>query len=154
MSLVINMIIYPNMKKTLLYFFAISIVVLFLFYLTIDGSFTFPFPTKDYIFFAGWLVITLTYFIITLKMSYYRLEKKGLYQKRMTKEYYFQYNDIIYIDEEWSRKNNILVFVTNRGHAIYLILDKKQTLLDEMLKRCPNLTTKEETKMRFPDVKI
>ena len=72
----------------------------------------------------------------------------------MTKEYYFEYNDIIYIDEEWSRKNNILVFVTNRGHAIYLILDKKQVLLDEMLKRCPNLTTKEETKMRFPDVKI
>ena len=148
------MIIYPNMKKTLFYFFLISVLALFLFYLTIDGSFTFPFPTKDYIFFAGWLAITLVYFFITLKMSYYRLEKKGLYQKRMTKEYFYDYKEIIYIDEEWSRKNKILLFVTNRGHAIYLILDKKQTLLDEMLKRCPNLVSKDETKARFPNVKI
>ncbi len=152
--MVIKVKIFPNMKKTLLWFFLLSILLLALFYLTLDGSFTWPLPKQDYIIFAGWAIITLVYFIITLKCSYYTLEKKYLSQKKLTKEYVYEYSKIIYIDENWSRKNNILLFVTDRGVAVYLILDKKQKLLDEMLKRCKNLKDRESVLIQFPNVKI
>lgn len=146
--------IYPNMRKTLLWFFLLSIFLLALFYLTFDGQFVWPLPSRDYVIFAGWAIITAVYFVITLKCSYYTLEKKYLSQKKLTKEYAYEYNRIIYIDESWSRKNNILLFVTDRGDAIYLILDKKQILLDEMLKRCKNLRDRESVLVQFPKVKI
>lgn len=142
------------MAKILLWFFGLSLVLLFLFYLTFDGSFKWPISTKAYIAFAGWAVITLVYFVITLKFSYYTLEKKYLSQRKLTKEYVYEYNKIIYIDEAWSRKNKSLLFVTDRGDEIYLILDKKQVLLDEMLKRCKNLKDRESVLIQFPKVKI
>jgi len=146
--------IYPNMKKTLLIFLGFSILILFVFYATFGGSFTWPPKTSDYILFAGWFIITAVYFVITLRMGYYTLEKDALYQRRLTKEFCYPYKEIIYIDEEWSRKNKILFFVTDRGTSIYLIMDKKQVLLEEMLKRCPKLLNKEEVQIRFPNVKL
>lgn len=146
--------IYPNMKKTLIYFSLLSIGLLFLFYLTFDGSFTWPLPSKDYIIFAGWLVITVIYFVITLRGGYYILEKSGLRQKQLNKDLMYEYKRIIYINDEWSRKNGMLLFVTDRGDAKYLILDKKQILLDEMLKRCSKLMTREEVSNKFPNLKF
>lgn len=151
---VMIMRIFPNMKKTLIMFSVISLIILVLFYFYIDGSFTWPLPTKDYILFGGWLIITLVYLFITIRFGYYTLEKKALLQRRLTKEYMYEYNHIIYIDEEWSRKNKILLFVTDRGNTIYLIMDKKQVLLDEMLVRCKNLIDKETLLIKFPNIRL
>ncbi|MCH5171969.1 MAG: hypothetical protein J1F31_04015 [Erysipelotrichales bacterium] len=146
--------IYPSKTKTLLWFFGVSLLILLLFYFTFDGRFKWPLLPQAYIAIAGWAIITAIYFFITLKLSYYTLEKKYLSQKKLTKEYIYEYNRIIYIDEAWSRKNKILLFVTDRGDAIYLVLDKKQVLLDEMLKRCKKLKDRESVLIQFPKVKI
>ena len=146
--------IYPDKKKSLLWLSLLSIVLLFLLYLTVDGRFIWPLPIIDYYLFAGWAIITIIYFVITIKSGYYVLEKKYLSQRKLTKEYVYEYSKIIYIDEEWSRKNKILLFITDRGHSIYLMLDKQQVLLDEMLKRCKNLIDRESVSIQFPNVKL
>lgn len=154
MFLVIKMRIYPDMKRTLISFSIVSLLILVLFYFTFDGSFTWPLPIKDYIAFAGWLIITAVYFFITLRLGYYTVEKNALYQRRLTKVFCYQYKDVIYIDVDWSKKNKILFFVTNRGDTIYLMMDKKQLLLEKMLEKCHNLVEKDDIKRRFPNIKI
>ena len=149
-----NMKIYPSVKKTLIYFSVVAIILLFFLYLSLGHPFQFPFLTIDYIVFGAWLIMTTIFLIITIKCGYYIIDKKCIYQKRLTKTYCYQYNDIIYIDEKWSRKNKILFFVTNRGDSIYLVLDKNQILLDEVLKKCKNLKSKEEVRFQFPNLKL
>ena len=67
---------------------------------------------------------------------------------------FYYYSDIVYIDIEKSKKKKTLIFVTNKGHVRYLVLDKEQILLDTLIEKCNNLLTLEKLKKKYPEVKI
>ena len=116
--------------------------------------FTWPPETSDYIIFGSWVLLTCGYLLVTIKWGYYTITKESLVQRRFTKELYYFYKDVVFIDEEYSIKNKTLRFVMKNGDVRYLISDKKNILLEEMLKRCKNRLEKEDFSIKYPNVKL
>lgn len=129
--------------------YALSIVV---FYLLIGV--VFPPTILHYILLGSWTLVTLIYLIFANRLNYYELTKRELIHYRNKKEMRYIYKDIWYIDVFYSNKKSSLRFFTSRGDERFIIHDKKRIILAELLKRCPNLITKEAYLQKFPKVKM
>jgi len=123
-----------------------------IFFYLIPG-FAFP-PTQTHWFIMGvWFVTTLIYILVGIFTNYYKIEKDGILQHRFTKNYFFRYDEIIYVDEEYTKKHKTLRFVTNQGQLQFLLLDKNELIYAEVKKKC-DLINEEEMNRRFPRLKI
>ena len=71
----------------------------------------------------------------------------------MGKEYMYRWADMIYIDEEWSKKHKMLLFYMEDGKARYLAFDKQGIIFEYALKYS-HLISYEEFLARFPKVKL
>ena len=67
------------------------------------------------------------------------------------KEYYWK--DILYIDEEWSRKHKMLLFYMADGKDRYLAFDKEGLIFEYAL-NYSRLISQEEFLARFPKAKL
>lgn len=143
----------PALKKTMIMFTILALLMLIIFYSSL-GSFKWPPETFDYVLFGTWAILTASFLFVTIKYGYYTLEKKGLYQRRFTKVLFYEYDQVVFIDEKWSRKTNTLRFVMRNSDVRYLVADKKQVLIDEMIKRCKNTLSEEDFSIQYPQVKL
>ena len=66
-------------------------------------------------------------------------------------EYFW--SDIIYIDQEFSKKKKMFLFYTKDGREHYLAFDKEGLIFSKALEKC-HLMDKEEFKRKFPNKKI
>ena len=73
---------------------------------------------------------------------------------RFTKELVYEFNDILYIDEEYTKKHKTLLFYTNKGDSRFLILDKENIIYTTLLNKCKNLLTRDQFHTKFPNVKL
>ena len=99
-----------------------------------------------------YLTICICLFVAVYFNHYYEVGSKEIIVKRLGKVLHYRFNDILYIDEEQSRKKKTVTFVTSRGDAVYLTYDKEGKLIDILLKECKNLITLEELKAKFPNI--
>ncbi len=99
-----------------------------------------------------YLAICICIFIAVYFNHYYEVTNKEIIVKRLGKVLHYRFNEILYIDEEQSRKKKTVTFVTKRGDAVYLTYDKEGKLLDILLKECKNLISLEELKSKFPNI--
>lgn len=143
----------PNLTKTIISFVIVAVLLLVVLY-SFTGKWKWPLEYTDIVLFFSWAVLTGVYLYITIRYGFYELTKDSLNQRRFRTTYIHFYKDILFIDEEWSRKNNMLMFVRHDKRKVYLMLDKKQVLLDELLLRCKDNMTKEEFVSRYPEIKI
>ncbi|MDY0177652.1 MAG: hypothetical protein GX807_00070 [Erysipelotrichia bacterium] len=97
---------------------------------------------------------TIFFYILSILQNYYILERKYVLIHRFKKEMIYYFSDVIYIDEKYSKKHKMILFVTNRGDVRYLTFDKKGVLYQAMLERCSNLVDFETLKFRHPNVKL
>lgn len=132
-----------------------SIVALFIgivFY-TIPGI-TFPPTIAHYVVMVAWLISTIIFILLSLKTTYYVLEKNRIIYHRLNKDMFYDYRSILYIDHSWSKKHKTLLFYTDLGHARYLPFDQQGLLYEKVCAKAKNLVSKEEYLTRFPKVKM
>ena len=100
------------------------------------------------------VAVSVLMLVLSLKRNFYVIENKYIVVVRSFKNMYYNYSDVVYIDKEQSERRKILCFATNRGDARYLPFDKNGEIYKIMLKRCNNLLSEEEFKLRYPNVKL
>lgn len=103
---------------------------------------------------SAFIVSTIFFYVLTIFQNYYILEKKYVLVHRFKREMFYYFSDVIYIDEKYSKKHKMILFVTNRGDIRYLTFDRKGILYETMLDKCTNLIDKESVKIRFPNIKL
>lgn len=99
-----------------------------------------------------YLTICICIFVAVYFNHYYEVANKEVIVKRLGKLLHYRFNEILYIDEEQSRKKKTVTFVTSRGDAVYLTYDKEGKLIEILLKECKNLITLDELKAKFPNI--
>ena len=109
---------------------------------------------KQPLIISAYVVAMIAILFISLKTQFYEINKKDITEARFGKKFTYFYSDIIYIDEEQTKKSKTLCFVTKQGHVKYLTFDKEGKIFDAAMSRCNSLISREELERRFPGIKI
>lgn len=148
----------PNMIRTTIIFLFSFLALELLFWILYVVDFTngeyLPTKVDEYVPLILLAVFSVLFFAYSISRSYYLVEKKNLYQYRLTKELQYAYDDIIYINETWTIKHKTLLFITDKGKTIYMMMDRKGILLTEVKSRCKNLLTEEDFKRKYPNIRF
>lgn len=103
---------------------------------------------------ALYVISSVVLFILTPKRVYYEVNRKYVKVVKYNKELIYYYSDVVYIDEELSKKKKTVYFYTNKGDERYLTFDQKGLLYQTMLNNCKNRLSKEEFAQAYPHVKL
>ena len=136
--------------------FAITFLVFeIIFYVSFQGANGkfFP-PDKSFYYYTPLLFLATSIFCyISITQTYYEINGPVFIHSKMGKVIEYTFNNIIYIDEEFSKKKKMFRFFTKEGKEHLLIFDRKGILYETALIKCP-LISKEEFERRFPKVKM
>ena len=112
-----------------------------------------PWGWQAYTLLSFWLVSSIVFFVLSLTQNYYVINKKNLVVHRFIKEIIYDYNNVVYINEELSVKKKMVCFYTKQGKTHFLTFDEKGLIYETMLKKCANRISKEEFEAKYQDVK-
>lgn len=99
---------------------------------------------RDVLIVVCWAILFVIFLILMLKKNYYEVNKKELLHKRFVNEVAYSFDNVIYIDEEYTLKHKTLLFYNKEGKALYLVMDKNGELLKVFKQNCHNLKSKEQ----------
>ena len=137
--------------------FTVAYVVFeIIFYVTFQGAVNgklWPLDNSFYYYTPILFVATAIFCYISLTQTYYEIDGAVFIHSKMGKIVEYTFNNIIYIDEEFSEKKKMMRFFTKDGHEHLLIFDKNRVLYETALKKCP-LISLEEFQRRFPNKKM
>lgn len=139
--------------RIIIIFIGLFIVMEAIFYISFQSQQFWPLETSFYIYTPVLLVLSIVFCYISLHSTYYMIDKHKLTHSKMgqIKEYYWK--DIVFVDEEWTKKHKMMLFFTNDGLERYLMLDK-QGLIFEYALKYGRLMSREEFIKRFPKAKL
>ena len=126
--------------KTLGIFAVVALVIAIIFYFTL-GSLSWPPSWQDYVILGTWVLLTTIYGILSMRQLF-------------KKEYVLPFDEILYIDEEWSVKHNTILVYTSRGHERFLPHDQEHKLYQLIIERADKRISKDEYIRRFPKTKV
>lgn len=136
--------------------FAVAFVIFeAIFYFSFQGrNGTFwPLDPSFYFYTPALLAASVIFALISLTQTYYQINGPVFIHSKMGKVVEYTFNNIIYIDEEFSEKKKMFRFFTKEGREHLLVFDKNGELYKIALKKCP-LISKEEFCRRFPNIKM
>ena len=134
--------------------FAVLFLVMdLIFYLSFQRLVFWPPDTSFYIYTPILLIVSVFFGILTIKSTYYIIDTKKLIHSKMGVEKEYYWKDILYIDEEWSRKHKMLLFYMADGKDRYLAFDKEGLIFEYALNYA-RLISQEEFLARFPKAKL
>lgn len=111
-------------------------------------------PDRSFYFYTPFLFGASVFFcILSIKNSYYEIEGTKFLHYKMGKVVDYTWNNIIYIDQEFSEKKKMMLFYTKDGKEHILGFDKHGILYKTALDKCP-LISKEEFNIRFSKKKM
>lgn len=139
--------------KTLGIFAVVALVIAIIFYFTL-GSLSWPPSWQDYVILGTWVLLTTIYGILSMFANYYTYNKRELVRHLFKKEYVLPFDEILYIDEEWSVKHNTILVYTSRGHERFLPHDKEHKLYKLIIERADKRISRDEYIRRFPKTKV
>lgn len=113
-----------------------------------------PWDWRQWLILGLWLGSGIILIIVTPLNIYYEVNRKYVVVTKYGKKLTYNYSDVVYIDEEKSKKKKVIHFYTNKGHARYLTFDQKDLLYPTMLANCKNRISKEEFTINYPNVKL
>lgn len=151
-----NVKIYPSFKSMfitiLISFFVIEIVIvcadLLIQYLTkgVVGL-----SILDIILLCVVFVSTVIFIIFTKYRAYYLLTPNGVVVQKYFKKTFYNYKDVIYIDDIRSKKDKRVYLYLVKGSEVTLTSDSKNNLLNQLILRCENLLSRVEFLKKFPN---
>lgn len=112
-----------------------------------------PFDNSFYYYTPLLFVASVIFCIISITNTYYTIDGATFSHSKMGKVIDYTFNNIIYIDEEFSERKKMMRFFTRDGQEHLLIFDKNAVLYKTALAKCP-LISKEDFMRRFPKVKM
>jgi len=141
----------PNHKITLIFFLIMFALLEFLLW----GLFgTKPWKEKPAVWWVNLiytgcaLVVILVGFIIYIKTVYYIVNDSCIsHHASKSIEYYFK--NIVYVDEEYSKKHIEVKFYYNDGYWVYLRDSRNKDLL-KFIKEKSKLLTYDELNLKYP----
>ena len=142
-------------KRTIITFFIADLIFAVLIFLSCFSLFVLQkWGVVQILIIALFVILSVFMLVLSLTRNFYVIESKYLVNVKGTKEMYYHYNDVVYIDKEQSEKRKVLCFYTNKGHARYLPFDQEGKIYDAMCKRCHNLLSEEEFRSQYPNAKL
>ena len=117
-----------------------------------NGEF-WPFDKSFYFYTPALLIATAVFCYISLTQTYYEINGPVFIHSKMGRITEYTFNNIIYIDEEFSTSKRMFRFFTKDGKEHVLMFDKEGVLYQTALEKCP-LISEEEFRRRFPNVKM
>ena len=142
-------------KRTLIIFSIADLIFAVLLFVSCINLFLFQkWGIVQILIIALYVIISVFMLVLSLTRNFYVIESKYLVVVKGTKEMYYHYTDVVYIDKEQTEKRRVLCFATNKGHARYLPFDKEGKIYQTFLNKCHNLLSLEEFKAQYPNVKI
>ena len=137
--------------------FAVTYVVFeLIFYFSFQGAVNgklWPLDKSFFYYTPILFVATAIFCYISLTQTYYEINGAVFTHSKMGKVVEYTFNNIIYIDQEFSEKKKMMRFFTKDGKEHLLIFDKNAELYKTALKKCP-LISLEEFQRRFPNKKM
>ena len=142
-------------KRTLITFFIADLIFAVLIFLSCFSLFVLQeWGVVQFIIIAIFVIFSVLMLVLSLTRNFYVIESKYLVTVKGTKEMYYHYKDVVYIDKAQSEKKRVLCFYTNKGHVRYLPFDKDGKIYETMCNKCHNLLSEEEFKTQYPNVKL
>ena len=146
--------VYQNpLRMTITFIIASLFCALLIFSFLFPIFLDWPWDFRQYLIIALWLVSSVVFYIISIKFNFYIIESKCIIVQRYKKTMYYYYNDIVYIDEEYSKKHKMVLFVTNKKDVRYMVFDRKQEIYKTLLNKCHNLLTYEQLIAKYGEIK-
>ncbi len=140
-------------KRIVFIFILLFVVFEAIFYISFQYQNFWPLETSFYFYTPALLLSSAFFCYISITKTFYLVDKNRILHAKMGKEYIYRWSDIIYIDEEWSKKHKMLLFYLNDGKGRYLAFDKQGIIYEYAMKYC-KLISYEEFIARFPKVKL
>ena len=142
-----------NVLKARLGLIITSLIITSIFY-ALFGSKTWPFKTQDYVLFGVMILLTIIFFFFIPKTFSYKYDKKQFEVTRFGKTDVYEFNNVIYIDEEYTLKHKALTFYLKSGKLIFISLDKDKKILEVFKKHCKNNISREEFQILYPGIRL
>jgi hypothetical protein len=130
-----------------------SLIIFAVFYLAI-GSKEWPPTPQDYILLALILALTIICLFAIRKSFSIEYDRNSVNITRFGKIEVYNFDNIIYYDEEYSIKHKAITFYTNKGVLKFIALDKEKKLYKVFKENCRNAISKEEFIARFPSARL
>lgn len=140
-------------KRIVIIFIILFFVFEAIFYFSFQRNVLWPFDQSFYIYTPALLISSAFFCYISITQTYYIIDKQKIQHFKMSKQYEYRWSEIIYIDQEWSKKHKMLLFYQEDGRGRYLAFDKKGVIWDYAIKYS-HLISEEEFRERFPKVKL
>lgn len=134
-------------------FIILFVVFEAIFYVSFQYQNFWPLETSFYIYTPALVLSSAFFCYISITKTFYLVDKSRILHSKMGKEYVYKWSDIIYIDEEWSKKHKMLLFYLQDGKGRYLAFDKKGVIWEYAMKYT-NRISYDEFVRRFPKVKL
>ena len=142
-------------KRTIIAFLVADLIFAVLLFLSCFSLFVLQeWGVVQFIIIGLFAIISVFMLALSLTRNFYVIESKFLVSVKGTREAYYYYKDVVYIDKAQSEKKRVLSFYTNKGHVRYLPFDKEGKIYDAMCKNCHNLLSDEDFHHQYPNVKI
>ena len=144
-----------NPLRIILLFIAIFFVFEAIFYFTFQGvnGYLWPFDTSFYFYTPVLLGLAILLCVLSITQTYYTVDKQAINHYKMGRQYRYLFSDIIYINEEWSKKHKTLLFYLKDGKDRYLAFDKEAVIYEYAIEYS-HLISEEEFRERFPKAKL
>ena len=117
-----------------------------------NGEF-WPLDKSFYFYTPALIIASIIFCYLSLTQTYYEIKGATFIHSKMGRVVEYSFNNIIYIDKEFSVKKKMMRFFTKDGQEHLLIFDKYGVLYETALKKCP-LIDEEDFKRRFPNKKM
>ena len=142
-------------RRTVLIFIIVDIIFAIALFLSCINLFLFTkWGPIQFLIIGVYVGVSVLMLMLSLKRNFYVIENKYLVVVRSFKEMYYNYSDVVYIDEAQSEKRRVLCFYTNKGHTRYLPFDKDGKIYETMCNKCRNLLSDEEFHTQYPNVNL
>lgn len=142
----------PSFLNLLKIYVPIYLLTTIIFYLLIGV--VWPPTLYHYLLLLGWTLLTLFYLIFGYTQTTYEVTKHQIIHHKGKTTLYYNYKEIIYIDEKYSSKKGSIRFVTSQGHERYLMHDKGKIVYHALLENATNLKPRDEVNRLFPSLKL
>ena len=124
-----------------------------IFYFSFQSQQFWPLEMNFYIYTPILIGSSFFFAYFSITGTYYEVDKDKIRHTKMNKTFEYKWKDIIYIEEEWSKKHKMLCFYQEDGRAKYLAFDKEGIIFEYAMKYS-HLISRDEFLTRFPKVKL
>lgn len=158
-----NQKLYPRKDKIIKTFIFYTLILLVLLYGLFSSRFAWAYDTQnditsyiiqDVIVITLWLILSAISLYVLLYQNYYVILKDSIVHHRWVKDIKIKYNEILYIDEEYSKKHQTVLLYTDKGSSFFFVMDKDQEIFNLLKTRCENLMGKDEYHKKFPKISL